>query len=291
MSIESGVLYVVATPIGNLGDLSRRAVEVLSGVSCIAAEDTRHTAGLLTHVGVRTPLVSLHEHNEQRQVPGLLNRLQAGEALALVSDAGTPLVSDPGYRLVSAAREAGIRVAPIPGPSAFVAALSVSGMPSDRFLFEGFLPARSQARCHRLEALARETCTLIFYESSHRIGGSLEDMARVLGGARRAVVARELTKTFEQVRGDSLEGLRSWLGGDPDRRRGEFVVLVAGAPEEPEGDVGLEAERILALCLREMSVKRAARLVAEITGLPRNRLYARALELPGRESESDDARR
>ncbi|MCG5534534.1 16S rRNA (cytidine(1402)-2'-O)-methyltransferase [Ectothiorhodospira mobilis] len=288
MSIEAGVLYVVATPIGNLGDLSPRAVEVLRDVDGIAAEDTRHTAGLLTHAGIRTPLVSLHEHNEERQVPGLLSRLQKGEALALVSDAGTPLVSDPGYRLVRAAREAGVRVSPVPGPCAFVAALSASGLPSDRFLFEGFLPARAPARRRRLQALAGETCTLIFYESSHRIAAGLEDMAQVLGGARPAVVARELTKTFEQIQGGTLASLNTWLAEAADHRRGEFVVLVAGAPDAPAQTLDPEAERILALCLREMPLKRAARLTAEITGLPRNRLYARGLEWPGRGSGGED---
>lgn len=288
MSIEAGVLYVVATPIGNLGDLSPRAVEVLRDVDGVAAEDTRHTARLLTHAGIRTPLVSLHEHNEERQVPGLLNRLQKGEALALVSDAGTPLVSDPGYRLVRAAREAGVRVSPVPGPCAFVAALSASGLPSDRFRFEGFLPARAPARRRRLQDLAGETCTLIFYESSHRIAAGLEDMAQVLGGARPAVVARELTKTFEQIQGGTLETLITWLAKASDHRRGEFVILVAGAPDAPEQTLDPEAERILALCLREMPLKRAARLTAEITGLPRNRLYARGLEWSGLGSGGED---
>lgn len=281
MSIEGGVLHVVATPIGNLGDLSPRAVQVLSGVDLIAAEDTRHTGGLLAHCGVHTPQVSLHEHNEDRQVPALIQRLLQGESLALVSDAGTPLISDPGFRLVSAARAAGIRVVPIPGPAALIAALSASGLPSDRFWFEGFLPARAQARCHRLEALAAIPATLIFYESSHRIRASLEDMAQTLGMGRQAVVARELTKTFEQIQGGSLEALCAWLSSDPNHTRGEFVVLVSGAPDTPGDALAAESIRVLELCLAQMPVKQAAKLASQITGAPKNDLYQQALALKG----------
>ncbi|TVQ69322.1 MAG: 16S rRNA (cytidine(1402)-2'-O)-methyltransferase [Chromatiaceae bacterium] len=281
VSIEGGVLHVVATPIGNLGDLSPRAVQVLAGVDLIAAEDTRHTAGLLTHYGVQTPRVSLHEHNEDRQVPALIQRLRQGESLALVSDAGTPLISDPGFRLVAAARAAGIRVVPIPGPAALIAALSVSGLPSDRFWFEGFLPARAQARRHRLEALVAVSGTLIFYESSHRIQASLEDMAHTLGGERQAVVARELTKTFEQIQGGSLEDLCAWVSSDPNHARGEFVVLVSGAPDAPRDALAAESIRVLELCLAQMPVKQAAKLASQITGAPKNDLYQQALALKG----------
>jgi 16S rRNA (cytidine1402-2'-O)-methyltransferase len=279
VSNEAGVLYVVATPIGNLGDMSARALEVLGAVDLVAAEDTRHTGALLSHFGIRARQVSLHEHNEPRQVPALIDRLRAGGAVALVSDAGTPLISDPGYRLVAAAREAGIRVSPVPGPVAAIAALSVSGLPSDRFVFEGFLPARGPARRQRLEALADDPRTLIFYESSHRIADALADMREVLGARRRAVVARELTKTFEQVEGGTLADLCDWLAADADHAKGEFVVLTAGAPEPTGEGVTSEAERILGLLLEELPVKKAAKLAAEITGVGKNLLYARALEL------------
>jgi 16S rRNA (cytidine1402-2'-O)-methyltransferase len=279
VSNEAGVLYVVATPIGNLGDMSARALEVLGAVDLVAAEDTRHTGALLSHFGIRARQVSLHEHNEPRQVPALIDRLRAGGTVALVSDAGTPLISDPGYRLVAAAREAGIRVSPVPGPVAAIAALSVSGLPSDRFVFEGFLPARGPARRQRLEALADDPRTLIFYESSHRIADALADMREVLGARRRAVVARELTKTFEQVEGGTLADLCDWLAADADHAKGEFVVLTAGAPEPTGEGVTSEAERILGLLLEELPVKKAAKLAAEITGVGKNLLYARALEL------------
>jgi 16S rRNA (cytidine1402-2'-O)-methyltransferase len=279
VSNVAGVLYVVATPIGNLGDLSPRALEVLGAVDVVAAEDTRRTGALLSHFGIRARQVSLHEHNEPRQVPALIDRLSAGGTVALVSDAGTPLISDPGYRLVAAAREAGIRVSPVPGPVAAVAALSVSGLPSDRFVFEGFLPAKAQARRERLKALAEDPRTLIFYESSHRIADCLTDMREVLGGERRAVVARELTKTFEQVQGDRLAELCGWLAADADRSKGEFVVLAAGAPESEAQAVSPEAERVLRVLLAELPVKQAAKLAAGITGLGKNVLYARAVEI------------
>lgn len=278
-AIEKGVLYVVATPIGNLGDMSPRAREVLAAVDRVAAEDTRRTGALLTHFGIKARQISLHEHNELEQVPALVARLEAGESIALVSDAGTPLISDPGYRLVAAARAAGIRVSPVPGPVAAMAALSVSGLPSDRFVFEGFLPAKGGARRQRLEALAGDPRTLIFYESSHRIAACLDDMAAVLGGERSAVVARELTKTFEQVQDGHLAELVAWLASNEDHGKGEFVVLVAGAPEASDAGVGPEAQRVLRLLLEELPVKKAAKLAAEITGVGKNLLYARAVEM------------
>lgn len=283
VSIERGVLYVVATPIGNLDDLSPRAQQVLRQADLVAAEDTRRTGALLSRFGIGARQVSLHEHNEPRQVPGLIERLAAGGSVALVSDAGTPLISDPGYRLVAAAREAGIRVSPIPGPVAAMAALSVSGLPPDRFVFEGFLPAKAPARRQRLQALAGESRTLIFYESSHRIADCLADMRDTLGVHRRAVVARELTKAFEQVQGDTLAGLCEWLAADADHGRGEFVVLTAGAPEATGEGVTPGAERVLALLLAELPVKRAAKLAADITGVAKNLLYTRALELKSKD--------
>ena len=268
----AGVLHVVATPIGNLGDLSPRAGQVLGAVAAICAEDTRHTRQLLAQIGVATPLLALHEHNEDALAPRLVARLQAGESLALVSDAGTPLVSDPGFRLVRAAREAGIRVSPVPGPCALVAALSVAGLASDRFAFEGFLPAKGAARRERLVALAGETRTLIFHESSHRIADMLDDAVGAFGNDRRAVLARELTKLFETVLDGSLAQLRQRLEDDPDQRRGEFVVLIEGAGDDGEARI-VEGRRVYALLGAHLPPSTAAKLAAEITGAPRKALY------------------
>ncbi|HSH28382.1 MAG TPA: 16S rRNA (cytidine(1402)-2'-O)-methyltransferase [Thiohalobacter sp.] len=278
MSEKGGVLYVVATPIGNLGDLSQRAIETLRTVDLIAAEDTRHSRPLLQHYGIRTPLQSCHEHNEAQVSPRLVEQLQAGQRIALISDAGTPLVSDPGYQLVRAAIEAGVVVLAVPGPSALVAALSVSGLPTDRFRFEGFLPAKSGARRERLQALAAETATLVFYESSHRIRTGLADMAAAFGDARYAVLARELTKRFEQTERGALSHLRQWVEADANRRKGEFVVMVQGA-EAPTGQDAAETRRILEILLKRLPVKQAAAIAAEITGERRNALYQLALGL------------
>jgi len=268
----AGVLHVVATPIGNLGDLSPRAAQVLGSVAAICAEDTRHTRQLLAQIGVSTPLLALHEHNEEALAPRLVERLRAGESLALVSDAGTPLVSDPGFRLVWAAREAGIRVSPVPGPCALVAALSVAGLPSDRFVFEGFAPAKAAARREWLAALAGEPRTLIFYESAHRIHAMLADAAAAFGGDRRAVVARELTKLFETVLDGTLDALVARVGSDADQRRGEFVVVVEGAGEDGAARLA-EGRRVYALLAAELRPSLAAKLAAEITGAPRKALY------------------
>jgi 16S rRNA (cytidine1402-2'-O)-methyltransferase len=265
-------LHVVATPIGNLGDLSPRARETLARVSAICAEDTRHTRQLLAHFGIDKPLVALHEHNEDAAVDGLVARLRAGESLALVSDAGTPLVSDPGFRLVRAVRDAGIRVSPVPGPSAFVAALSVAGLPSDRFVFEGFLPAKPGARRERLQQLASEPRTLAFYESSHRIEAALVDMAAVLGGGRAAVVAREMTKLFETVLDGTLASLQTRVAADPDQRKGEFVVLVQGAGDDVDARI-VEGRRLYAKLSDHLPPSTAAKLAAELSGAPRKALY------------------
>lgn len=267
-----GTLHVVATPIGNLGDLSPRALETLKSVAAICAEDTRHTRQLLSHYGIERSLVALHEHNEAELAARIVARLQAGESLALVSDAGTPLVSDPGFRLVRAAREAGIRVSPVPGPCAFVAALSVAGLPSDRFVFEGFLPAKSGARRERLARLAGEGRTLAFYESAHRIEETLADMAAAFGGARRAVLARELTKLFETVLDDSLAELHARVAQDPNQRRGEFVVLVEGVGDDTEARVA-EGRRLYARLGEHLPPSTAAKLAAELSGAPRKALY------------------
>ena len=268
----AGVLHVVATPIGNLGDLSPRAQQVLRGVDAVCAEDTRHTRQLLAHFGIERPLVALHEHNEDDLARRLVARLQAGESLALVSDAGTPLVSDPGYRLVRAARDAGLRVSPVPGPSALVAALSVAGLPSDRFAFEGFLPAKAAARRERLAALAGETRTLIFYESAHRIEEMLADAVAAFGGERRAVLARELTKLFETVLDGALAALQAQVAADANQRKGEFVVLVEGAGEDADARLA-EGRRVYSLLNAHLPPSAAAKLAAEITGAPRKALY------------------
>lgn len=286
--IAAGHLYVVATPIGNLDDFSPRAQEVLDGVAAICAEDTRNTANLLTHFGIKKPLIAVHEHNEDEVCARLVARLQAGDALALVSDAGTPLISDPGFALVRAARQAGLPVLAVPGPCAAIAALSVSGIASDRFVFEGFLPAKAGARRERLAELAGETRTLIVYESSHRIAEALADIVAVLGAERPLCLARELTKLYEESRRDSAAGIAAWLAADANRTRGEFVLVIGGAAEAPDRRQN-EGERVLKLLLGELPASRAARLAAEISGARRKELYALALQLGGDQTRDDDA--
>ncbi len=277
--MDTGVLYVVATPIGNLGDLSQRAMTVLREAAVIAAEDTRHTARLLHAHGIDTPCIAVHEHNERDIVPKLIARLQQGESIALVSDAGTPLVSDPGYHLVRAAIDAGIRVVPVPGPSALVAALSASGLPTDRFCFEGFLPAKAAARRKRLERLRAATATLIFYESPHRILDTLDDLLAVFGSDRPLVLARELTKTFETFLRGTVADVRERVRADPDQRRGEMVLLLRGAEEADSDSATIDPERLLAILLEALPVKQAAALAARITGGKKNQLYRQALAL------------
>ncbi|HET6586860.1 MAG TPA: 16S rRNA (cytidine(1402)-2'-O)-methyltransferase [Oleiagrimonas sp.] len=271
-SVQPGTLWVVATPIGHLDDMSARAVQTLGRVALIAAEDTRHTRPLLTHCGIDKPLTPLHEHNEREVVDRLVERLGEGDDVALVSDAGTPLISDPGFRLVRAARAAGIRVSPVPGACAAIAALSVAGLPSDRFVFEGFLPSKSAARQSRLRELNSETRTLIFYESSHRIAQSLADMRDVFGGEREAVLARELTKRFETVLGEPLADLAARVATDPDQQRGECVVLVAGRSEDADAKL-VEGRRVFDILREELPPARAAKLAAAITGAARKALY------------------
>ncbi|WP_426286724.1 16S rRNA (cytidine(1402)-2'-O)-methyltransferase [Luteibacter sp. E-22] len=271
-SPRPGTLHVVATPIGHRDDIGARAIETLRRVKVIAAEDTRHTRPLLQHLGIDTPLVALHDHNERTAVDSLVERMLGGDDIALVSDAGTPLISDPGFRFVRAARAAGLKVSPVPGPSAVVAALSVAGLPSDRFIFEGFLPAKAGARRARLGELAGETRTVIFYESSHRILESLQDMAGVFGPAREAVVARELTKMFETVLDGPLSNLVERVAADPNQQRGEFVVMVAGR-EAGEDERLAEGLRVFAILKDELPPAKAAKLAAAITGAPRKALY------------------
>ncbi len=274
MNAKQGRLWVVATPIGNLDDLSPRAAEVLRGVDLVAAEDTRHSAPLLARVGSRARALALHEYNERDQAERIVASLRNGEQVALIADAGTPLVSDPGFRLVRAAREAGIAVSPVPGPCAAIAALSVAGLASDRFVFEGFLPAKGVARRQQLATLAAEARTLIFYESSHRIVDMLADLVTVFGAARAAVVARELTKLFETVLAAPLGELLAQVRGDANQQRGEFVVLVAGASDEQADATLAEGRRVYALLRDELSPARAAKLAAAISGAPRKQLYA-----------------
>ncbi|MEO8804368.1 MAG: 16S rRNA (cytidine(1402)-2'-O)-methyltransferase [Rudaea sp.] len=266
-------LWVVATPIGNLEDFSVRARSVLQCVDLIAAEDTRHSGALLRHFGIATPTFALHEHNEREACDTLVRRMHDGAQIALISDAGTPLISDPGFRLVRAAREAGIAVSPVPGACAAIAALSVAGLPSDRFVFEGFLPPKATPRRARLQHLAAEVRTLIFYESSHRIAETIDDMVQVLGGERAAVIARELTKLFETVLDGTLGKLAQRVAADADQRRGEFVVVVAGADAQADDARLIEGRRVFALLRVELPPSRAAKLAAEITGAPRKMLY------------------
>ena len=278
LSNDTGCLYVVATPIGNLGDITRRAVEVLSAVDLIAAEDTRHTRRLLQHLGIDRPLLSLHEHNECERMCVLLGRLRVGEQVALVSDAGTPLISDPGYPLVRACRTEGLRVVPVPGASALIAALSVAGLPTDRFRFDGFLPRRATARRERLQTLAMAQETLVFYESAHRIEESLADLCAVFGEARQAVLARELSKRHETLLDGTLGELLRQVCADHDQRRGEFVLVIAGAPAKAESDEhALRA--LLAVLLEELSIKQASAIAARLSGERKNRVYQLALAM------------
>ena len=273
-------LYVVATPIGNLEDLGPRAARLLGEVALVAAEDTRHTGRLLRHLGLSVPMLSLHEHNEAARVEQLDARLAAGESIALVSDAGTPLISDPGFVLVRELRARGRRIVPVPGACALVAALSAAGLPTDRFTFQGFLPAKGGGRRARLAALATREETLVFYESPHRIRDTLADLAAVVG-ERRLVLARELTKAFETFLDGSAEALLARMDADPDQARGEFVVMVAGAPPRQEEEAGQVAgEALLAALLAEgVGVKQTASVAARVLGGARKAWYARAQAL------------
>lgn len=276
----SGKLYVVATPIGNLGDLSSRAIETLKQVDLIAAEDTRHARPLLQHFGINKPLQSLHQHNEEHIARHLVERIQAGESIALISDAGTPLLSDPGLPLVQLAREQGIEVSPIPGACALIAALSVSGLALSRFSFEGFLPRTSSARKSFFEHKLSDSSTWAFYESSHRIQACLEDMITVFPSHHTLVIAREITKLHETIVKDSLAEILLRVRSDENMRKGEFVVVVEGMQETAQDNaVSQEEIRILSLLLKECSIKTAAALAADITGQRKNLLYQAALEI------------
>ncbi|MBO6813062.1 16S rRNA (cytidine(1402)-2'-O)-methyltransferase [Marinobacter salsuginis] len=276
-----GTLYVVATPIGNLDDLSPRAARTLASVDVVAAEDTRHSGRLLSHLGIQKRMVALHDHNEKDRAAGILTELQAGRDVALISDAGTPLISDPGYVLVREARAAGHRVSPIPGPCALVAALSVAGLPTDRFLYVGFLPAKRSGRRASLDLLSSEVATLVFYESPHRILESVRDIAKVLGPDREMVLGREITKTFETFYSGSVADVLAELERDPHGNRGEFVVMVRGAAAQAgsEEAATMDVDRMLRVLLAELPVKKVAKMASELTGLSKNELYQRALAL------------
>ncbi|MGB1009293.1 MAG: 16S rRNA (cytidine(1402)-2'-O)-methyltransferase [Thiolinea sp.] len=275
-------LYCVATPIGNLGDITSRAIEVLRDADVVYAEDTRVTRKLLTHLGIKNRLQSLHDHNEADRVAEVKILLEQGESVALVSDAGTPLISDPGYHLVAELSGKGFRVVPVPGASAIITALSAAGLPTDRFAFEGFLPAKSTLRCKALTALKDEHRTLVFYESSHRIVGLLEDLLVTLGAQRELVIARELTKLFEQFYRGTVAELLEKIQQDANMRKGEFVVMLAadrGADDDENNDAVLETAKLLAVLVEELPVKQAAKIASRLTGLPKNDLYRQALEL------------
>lgn len=276
---SAGRLYVVATPIGNLGDLSPRAREVLQACGLIAAEDTRHSGALLRHFGIATPLVSLHDHNERQRAPELVQRMQKGAVIALISDAGTPAISDPGFELVSAAAAAGIEIASVPGPCAALAALSIAALPTARFAFEGFLPARAAARRRRLEALAAEERTIVFHESPHRVRDMLADCVGAFGAQRRAAVCRELTKLHESVYRGALAELAAQAAQDADFSRGEIVVVIAGAAPLPSTGAGAALDAVLRALLAELPLAQAARLAVQITGARGNDAYKRALHL------------
>ena len=274
-----GTLYVVATPIGNLGDITLRALETLKMVDAIAAEDTRHTAGLLSHFGIVNKLISVHEHNERQSAEKLLTNLQIGESIALVTDAGTPGISDPGAIVVKIVREAGIKVVPIPGVSAVVAALSASGITQNGFYFHGFLPASGAARRKVLESLKSQSVTLVLYEAPHRIVECVEDLAKVLGGERQLTFARELTKTFETIYTCPASLASAWLQADVNQQRGEFVLLIEAAPIVEAQEISEEAQRVLKCLLAELPLKQAVALATEITNLKKNDLYELALSL------------
>ena len=274
MTDLTGILYIVATPIGNLQDITQRALDTFTQVDLIAAEDTRHSGLLLSHYGIKKPFFALHDHNEQEKAHILVEKLKQGSNIALISDAGTPLISDPGFHLVRQCREAGIRVVPLPGACAAITALCASGIASDRFCFEGFLPAKNKARKDKLENIAEEDRTLIFYESTHRILDTLEDMQSVLGGERYIVLAREITKTWETITGNTIKNLREWLLEDANRTKGEMVLIVEGKPKSDNNDeISPQAVKALELIAEELPLKKAAAIVAELYGYKKNALY------------------
>lgn len=279
--MKNGVLYVVATPIGNLNDISTRAIEVLSKVDLIAAEDTRHSRTLLSNFGIDTRMLALHEHNEYQALEKVIDRLRRGDAVALISDSGTPLISDPGFALVRECHREGITVSPIPGPSAAIAALSVSGLASDSFLFQGFPNRNKAARRAEFEGLAHESRTMLFYESSHRVRACLQDMVDIFGADRQAVIARELTKLHETILNGTLASLYETLEQDPMQSKGEFVLILSGRSEGQSDELAPDVTKTIKLLMQELPLKQAAALTAKLTGEKKNRLYQYGLELQG----------
>ncbi len=275
---EVPTLYIVPTPIGNLGDITQRAIEVLSNVDLVAAEDTRHTGKLLSHFSIQTKTFALHDHNEQQKAQVLVDKLLAGHSIALVSDAGTPLISDPGYHLVTQCRQAGVKVVPLPGACAVITALSASGLPSDRFSFEGFLPAKSKGRKDKFLEIAKVERTCVFYESPHRILDSLDDMLEILGPDREVVLARELTKTFETIQGMPLGELVEWVKADSNQQRGEMALLIHGYRGSEDDSIPEEVKRTVTILTKELPLKKAAAMAAEIYNLKKNALYKWGLE-------------
>ncbi|MDK2777244.1 MAG: 16S rRNA (cytidine(1402)-2'-O)-methyltransferase [Pseudomonadota bacterium] len=279
--LQAGTLYIVATPIGNLADLTERAKQVLNSVDVIACEDTRHTQKLLQHLGVRKPLLSVHDHNERERTEQVIHHLRQGQTMALVSDAGTPLISDPGFPLVQALRAEGLTVSPVPGVSAIITALSAAGLPTDRFTFEGFLPHKAGGRREKLAALIQEPRTLVFYESKHRILETLQLMTEAFGSERKACVARELTKTFESFYSGTLPDIITQLQADEDQQKGEFVVMVTGN-SDPAPASEVDMDKLFKRLLEELPPKKAAAIVADLTGDNKKALYQKALEIQGK---------
>jgi 16S rRNA (cytidine1402-2'-O)-methyltransferase len=278
---KPGKLYVVATPIGNLSDITHRALETLASVKLIAAEDTRHSRTLLQHYGINTAMISLHEHNEASRINQIIQHLQAGDSIALISDAGTPLISDPGFRLVLAVHEAGLKPVPVPGPSAISTMLSVAGQSVERFCFEGFLPSKPSARRKQMETLSSESRTLVFYESSHRIIDSITDMKNTFGSSRHCTVGRELTKRYESLYRGALGDVLGEMEQDDNATRGEFVVVLAGAEESPDDSI-VQGQSVMDVLLSELTVSQAASLAARISGVRKKVLYDYGLEKKGK---------
>ncbi|MBR9867874.1 MAG: 16S rRNA (cytidine(1402)-2'-O)-methyltransferase [Oceanospirillales bacterium] len=276
--MSEAVLYVVATPIGNLEDMTPRALRILESVALIAAEDTRHSGRLLSHFNIKTPMIAVHDHNERQQQQKIIEKLQQGNDIALISDAGTPLISDPGFVLVREVRSAGFRVVPLPGCCALIAALCAAGVPSDRFAFEGFPPAKSQQRVNFYTALAAENRTLMFYESPHRIIDSLKDIVTAFGAERPVAIARELTKTFETFINGTAEEVLAQVEADPNQRKGEFVLMIEGAPQQDDSLLDPRSSEVLDILLEELSVKQASALAAKITGIKKKVMYQAALD-------------